>query len=59
MIGAGATRLPQSRPYVEGLADASPVWRAAMVMFVIGGLAACLPARRAVRVDPATVLREQ
>ena len=58
-IAAGVTRVAQSQLYIEDSTHPSLFGAAALVMLVTGGLAAYIPARRAVRVDPSTVLRDQ
>lgn len=58
LAGAGVTRLAQKQLYLKGHADPSVLWAGAIVMLTTAGIAAYLPARRAVTVDPSSVLRE-
>lgn len=63
VIGIGAflllARLLASFLYGVGAADAGSIAGATAVLLAAGLLAAFIPARRAARIDPARVLREQ
>jgi ABC-type antimicrobial peptide transport system permease subunit len=66
MLGLGAgfalvvatSRFLESRLYGVGPRDPLTIWAAALLMTAAGILAAWLPARHAVKVDPMVLLRE-
>ena len=59
LLGFGAGQVLRSLLYGVGSADVLAFVGAPMLLVVVGALAAFLPARRASRVDPASVLRSE
>jgi predicted permease len=54
----GSTRLLQSQLFEVGPRDPSTLFGTAMVLLIVGGMAAAIPAWRATRIDPSSALRE-
>jgi putative ABC transport system permease protein len=54
----GSTRLLQSQLFEVGPRDPSTLFGTAMVLLIVGGMAAAIPAWRATRIDPSLALRE-
>ena len=59
MLGVGASQVLRSLLYGVGSADPLAFVGAPVLLVVVGALAAFLPARRASRVDPASVMRAE
>jgi ABC-type antimicrobial peptide transport system permease subunit len=59
VLGFGAAQVLRSLLYGVGSADPLAFIGAPMLLVVVGALAAFLPARRASRIDPASVLRSE
>jgi ABC-type antimicrobial peptide transport system permease subunit len=59
MLGLGAGQVLRSLLYGVGSTDPLAFIGAPMLLIVVGALAAFLPARRASRVDPASVMRSE
>jgi putative ABC transport system permease protein len=54
----GATRLLQNQLFEVGPRDPSTLIATALVLLIVGGMAAAIPAWRATRIDPSSALRE-
>ena len=54
----GATRLLQNQLFEVGPRDPSTLIGTALLLLIVGGMAAAIPAWRATRIDPSSALRE-